>query len=819
MDVPFISSGALSRAHYALVRKVEESTSEGVVNRVLEAEVRSIRTQLTQPSLPLKQSKEALIVLLYCSMTVSSVFPQGTFDFALPHALNLAEAGTTMEDKRIGYLFCAQMMCPDHEMQLMLVNTLRKDLESASFPRMCLALDNIISASSADVIPAVQRRLHDLLSHNHPSIRRRTLYALRSLSRHEPELLSQVHSNILRRLRDPVGRVVGAAMKVAETSFRLAPAIREAVNDIFEDKGQTYPTTERGTIFASLGVIHVVGLRILSLPAAFDLLTFCISGRDKAIILGLYRLFKDFDAVTLRAVEQQTQISLVGTIRDFLTSRMPNDIFLFLSCLESVDPDLWAGTSDAIPTVLEAWEVNHIMQLLDSNDNLIRKKTLHILGQVDQTILNAYYTQAISITTRIALPLRELNERTKRLLEVLAVISGDNGEVYAIQTKDLLSRIEAHIAGNGILDSAIEGVLLHIRLKDPSFQISCVATMLTILCDTDAELGSTMVIVLVALATEYSRLVSLSPTNLLSGICHRLKGNLPTVQEPCLLAMLRIAADCDKIPAEVTKAVSEASQIAGRHIRRRCDLFLTLSGQKEVLLDIIGHSKSFALPDFLEALEIRSGNVKGKADQHAPEAKFPQTSPGPPRNATSGMPASKLRYDPYDTPHAIPSLRTRRASSSQESVTGSRSDPGSFGGRSPKLLGTKLLSRTITPGDLALVASSGGVESSTGQARPKLPGGSNVDDLVGSAFTSRVDLIALDSPFVEEPLREDEDADTQQELDFENIWNAIEDQQYGVRGWSEASMDSAIGQLQGIDGHRLRVISIDMSPFIGMCWG
>lgn len=32
----------------------------------------------------------------------SSIFPKGSFDFALPHALSLAEAGTSVEDKRIG---------------------------------------------------------------------------------------------------------------------------------------------------------------------------------------------------------------------------------------------------------------------------------------------------------------------------------------------------------------------------------------------------------------------------------------------------------------------------------------------------------------------------------------------------------------------------------------------------------------------------------------------------------------------------------------------------------------------------------------------
>jgi len=30
------------------------------------------------------------------------IFPRGTFDFAILHALNLAEADTTIEDKRTG---------------------------------------------------------------------------------------------------------------------------------------------------------------------------------------------------------------------------------------------------------------------------------------------------------------------------------------------------------------------------------------------------------------------------------------------------------------------------------------------------------------------------------------------------------------------------------------------------------------------------------------------------------------------------------------------------------------------------------------------
>ena len=72
------------------------------------------------------------------------------------------------------------MMPINHELRVMLVNTLRKvssckhcgrvtnaiqDLESNEIPRICLALDNLIMTPNEDVIPAVQSRLHVLLSH------------------------------------------------------------------------------------------------------------------------------------------------------------------------------------------------------------------------------------------------------------------------------------------------------------------------------------------------------------------------------------------------------------------------------------------------------------------------------------------------------------------------------------------------------------------------------------------------------------------------------------------------------------------------------
>lgn len=50
MDVPFLSSGAMSRAHYALVRNVEDATSPPMADQYLLEEVENIRSRLSRPT-------------------------------------------------------------------------------------------------------------------------------------------------------------------------------------------------------------------------------------------------------------------------------------------------------------------------------------------------------------------------------------------------------------------------------------------------------------------------------------------------------------------------------------------------------------------------------------------------------------------------------------------------------------------------------------------------------------------------------------------------------------------------------------------------
>src|ERR1700722_15433081 len=149
-----------------------------------------------------------------------------------------------------------EIMPADHELQLMLVNTLRKvecwdsraisislsrfekDLESSAIPRICLALDTLISSATRDVIPAVQTRLRDLLLHNssvcildnwivplrlpclshqlpRPHIRRRAILAFRALARHDLDLLKWISPKFEKRLHDSHTAVLTASLMIS----------------------------------------------------------------------------------------------------------------------------------------------------------------------------------------------------------------------------------------------------------------------------------------------------------------------------------------------------------------------------------------------------------------------------------------------------------------------------------------------------------------------------------------------------------------------------------------------------------------------------
>ncbi|KAJ7251814.1 ARM repeat-containing protein [Mycena haematopus] len=793
MEVPFVQSGALHRAHYTLVKNVESAPSPEMADSYILKEIESIRSRLRHPTLSLKETKECLIVLLYCSMAINSSasLPAGSLDFALPQAVNLAEAGKKVHDKGIGYTFCAEIMSPADELRLMLVNTLRKDLESPTTALICLALDNLITSPSEDVIPAVQSRLQDLLSNPSPHVRRRALLACSALSRYEPELLRRVTSKLLKRLRDHHPEVVGAALTVSLELFKVHDAaqndIKGAVNTLLQSSWSNYPEQSvRWLLLQILRTLRHVGLLHSHLGLVLQVIQSTSKSSDHPVMYAAFLLLSNFDAREILNAQSSQSLSPVANIRDLLRSRSVNDQYIFLSCLGCLYPEMWAGTNTDIPAVLDEREVERVMEFLDSSDPVIRRKTLRILNSIDPNIVNSYYSQSLQ-TLPADLNLKGISEYTTRLLEVLELQTEGDGELYGRQLAGLFNRMEAHSPRYAqlIVESAVEMVLFLLRSAPMPFQIGCVTTLVTSIANGEF-FGQTMMVIVSALATEYAGKLAVPPPDVLRGLAARLPLCSLAVQDACLLTMLRISAECEQVPSEVGIAIRDLGNQSRRHIRQRCEEFTTLSAQREVLRHIIQRAHSSSLPDFLEALyEYRTKKTLDPADE-----------PSLPESSRASLSENKLRYTAYDAPPPAPRLRDRTFSGASSRSNSSASSQLSAD-----------LSRTVTAGDLAVIAAA--QEFEMADLFPHATASTNP----GETLTPpAADLIAFnDSPFISDPSVESAVVDAA--TDFESIWNGF-DESSGARGWCDVPLKDVIMRLESLKD-TLNVIPVEELPFVG----
>ncbi|KAI0082819.1 ARM repeat-containing protein [Panus rudis PR-1116 ss-1] len=811
MDVPFISSGAMSRAHYALVRKVETATSAHAADSVLLAEIEAIQDRLSHSTITQKQVKECLVLLLYCTVAATPGVSPSVL-FALPHAISLAEAGKTIRDKRLGYVFCAETMPKHHELQLMLVNTLRKDLESQEEPRICLALEALIESPSEDAIPAVQDRLYELLSHTSPNIRRRALLAYRSLSQHNPDLLKHVVDKTRRRLEDTDSTVAGAALSLSIELYALGllstSAFQGATSKLLQSLWKKHLQSH------SLWLL----LKILSVfksiePTSSDLMIMVDIVRSTSLTGSLgnaikYQCFGIAGAhpTAVESTQPNPGQAFIEDVRSLLTSEDPNDTYCFISCLQSLDPALWAGTRADIPAVLEGWEVERIMNLLHSSDSMIRRKTLQVLLRVDRNVVETYYSQLMGSESTSSPP-KTHPDGIEKVLEVIELLYTDDGEAYVQNILQLLRALDAQSANEKkhVSDIIVQSVLTRIRSASSEFRSNCLGILFVFLTEQTTHIDATLATILAALVCEFLENSPVPPTHLLTGLASLLNFQGAGVQDICLLAMTRVVGQCEEVPENVIAIVRKHQEAAGRHIRQRCDQFITLSESKETLKEVLAEMRTSSLPDLVIALqhwETQRRVNMGRANARISGA----TSPNRPSSRASQGTSSKLRYAAYEPPK--PTARLRRTSSAS-----SRSTSYSDAGRE-----NEDLAKTFTPGELALVGGRRDLE------KLAKVGSRNTlvyemvcyevllcDPVVSNAYIQarRVDLINLDSPFVSEPATS---ISSLNEPDFEQLWNSLASG--NARGWCEASIDSVVRKLQGLQ-RPLKVTPADQGPFVG----
>ncbi|KAM9376860.1 AP-4 complex subunit epsilon-1 [Pholidichthys leucotaenia] len=190
-----------------LIRGITELTSRHEEEKLIHRELSSIREQVSSPNTTMRQMKELMVRTIYCEMLGYEA------SFSYIHAIKLAQQGTVLE-KRVGYLAVSLFLNDSHELLLLLVNTVLKDLQSTNLIEVCMALTVVSQMFPKDMIPAILPLVEEKLNHPKEIIRRKAVLALYKFYLIAPNQVQHIHSKFRKALCDKEPGVMTASLHI-----------------------------------------------------------------------------------------------------------------------------------------------------------------------------------------------------------------------------------------------------------------------------------------------------------------------------------------------------------------------------------------------------------------------------------------------------------------------------------------------------------------------------------------------------------------------------------------------------------------------------
>ncbi|KAF9333008.1 hypothetical protein BG006_004103 [Podila minutissima] len=287
--------------------------------------------------------KDNMLRLIYGEMMGQDV------QFGAIYALKLAQSGQTVAEKRAGYLACYLLLHEGNELNIMLINTLQKDLASSNYHHVVVALVTLSNMMLPDVIPSVIGHVLAALSHTHESVRKRALIVLKSFYVQQAELVAPYLSQI------------------KECLYDHEPSVMSAALGFFVVVVKSMASCPKGTRI--MGLLRR-GFRFGVYKSWPNSVT-TISG----ILFEIIRTLNCFHLDIMLELVQSRDISKnpLLVIAKFATASNQNLKYLGIAMLCQVHPAAWSDTwwSDQL--------LAGVVEALDSRDKTIQRKALDLL--------------------------------------------------------------------------------------------------------------------------------------------------------------------------------------------------------------------------------------------------------------------------------------------------------------------------------------------------------------------------------------------------------------------------------------------------------
>ncbi|KAG9143583.1 hypothetical protein Leryth_020801 [Lithospermum erythrorhizon] len=204
-ELAMASSQGQSKEFQDLIKSIGEARSKSEEDRIIVSEIETLKARITQPDIPKRKLKEFILRLVYIEMLGHDA------SFGYIHAVKMTH-DENLSLKRTGYLAVTLFLNEDHDLIILIVNTIQKDLKSDNYLVVCAALNAVCRLINEETIPAVLPQVVELLSHGKEAVRKKAVMALHRFYQRAPSSVSHLVANFRKKLCDNDPGVMGATL-------------------------------------------------------------------------------------------------------------------------------------------------------------------------------------------------------------------------------------------------------------------------------------------------------------------------------------------------------------------------------------------------------------------------------------------------------------------------------------------------------------------------------------------------------------------------------------------------------------------------------
>nr|KYP54740.1 AP-4 complex subunit epsilon-1 [Cajanus cajan] len=195
-----------SKEFLELVKSIGEARSKAEEDRIVVREIETLKRRIVEPDIPKRKMKEYIIRLLYVEMLGHDA------SFGYIHAVKMTHDDNLLSKRTAGYLALTLFLNDDHDLIILIVNTIQKDLKSDNYLVVCAALNAVCRLINEETIPAVLPSVVDLLAHPKDAVRKKAVMALHRFHLKSSSSVSHLVSNFRKKLCDNDPGVMGATL-------------------------------------------------------------------------------------------------------------------------------------------------------------------------------------------------------------------------------------------------------------------------------------------------------------------------------------------------------------------------------------------------------------------------------------------------------------------------------------------------------------------------------------------------------------------------------------------------------------------------------